>query len=185
MNNTHLSNKDIYSMIIEPETADTSLRLHLDECQDCLKRLNRIKTFTKAFEEQVEHTEINWAIEKARVLSTVSDYRLPAIWCRWRTAFSFLFIAIISAFLFRQIYIQPKNDIEIEEMELLKEIQILTELRGEVELPQSILILAEWEEEDFSQFLNFFSPIEEESNEKKDFIDDSLINNRDNQFLSA
>lgn len=185
MNNTHLSNKEIYSMIVEPETADTNIRLHLDKCQDCRKRLDRIEAFTKAFEEQVEHTEINWTIEKARILSTVSDHSLPAIWGRWRTAVIVSFIAIISAFLFRQIYVQPKNDVKIEEIELLKEIQVFTELRDEVELPQSILILAEWGEEDFRQFLNFFSPIEEGNDEKKDFIDDSLSNNRDNQLLFA
>ncbi len=220
MNNAHLSDKEIYSMIIEPETVDMNLQLHLKKCQDCRKRLNKIKAITKAFQEQIEDTEINWVIEKGRILSTISDHRLPVMWGRWRTAVIVSFIVIVSAFLFKQIYVQPKNDIKIEETELLKEIRIFaplerkslylwldgeinnfdtdltglwytnlltgfTEVRGEVELPQSILFLAEWEGEDFRQFLNFFSPIEEEIDEKKDFINDSLSNNRGDQFLFA
>jgi hypothetical protein len=185
MNNTHLSDKEIHSMIIEPETVDKDLQLHLKKCQHCRKRLNRIKAFTKAFQEQVEHTEINWAIEKGRIISIISDYRMPVIWGRWATAVIISFILITSAFLLRQLYIQPNNDIKTEEIELLQEIRIFTEVRGEVELPQSILFLAEWEREDFRQFLNFFSPIEEESDEKKDFINDSLGNNRGELFLFA
>jgi len=50
-----------------------------------------------------------------------------------------------------------------------------TEVRVEVELPQSILLLAEWAREDFRQFLNFFSPIEEGSDETKDLVNDSLL----------
>ena len=185
MNNAHLSDKEIYSMIIEPETVDKDLQLHLKKCQDCRKRLNKIKAITKAFQEQIEDTEINWAIEKGRILSTISDHRLPVMWGRWKTAVIVSFILIISAFLLRQLYIQPSNDIKTEEIELLQEIRIFTEVRGEAELPPNILILAEWEREDFRQFLNFFSPIEEESDEKKDFINDSLSNNRGDQFLFA
>ncbi len=185
MNNAHLSDKEIYSMIIEPETVDMNLQLHLKKCQDCRKRLNKIKVFTKAFQEQIEDTEINWVIEKGRILSTISDHRLPVMWGRWRTAVIVSFILIISAFLLRQLYIQPSNDIKTEEIELLQEIRIFTEVRGEAELPPNILILAEWEREDFRQFLNFFSPIEEESDEKKDFINDNLSNNRGDQFLFA
>jgi hypothetical protein len=158
MNKVHLSDKEIYSMIIEPETVDKDLQLHLKKCQNCQKRLNRIKAFTKAFKDQIEHTEINWAIEKGRILSTISDYRMPVLWRRWGAAVMISCIIIILAFLFRQIYLQSNNDIRIEETELLKEIRIFTELRGEVELPQSILFLAEWEREDFRQFLNFFYP---------------------------
>jgi hypothetical protein len=54
-----------------------------------------------------------------------------------------------------------------------------------VELPQSILLLSEGEKEDFRQFLNFFSPIEEGSDEKKDFIHNSVSNTRVDQFLFA
>ncbi len=181
----HLSDKEIYSTIVEPERIDRELHLHLEKCQDCRERFNRIKAFTKAFKEQIEHTEINWAIEKGRILSIISDYRMPVLWGRWGAAVMISCIIIISAFLFRQIYLQPNNDIKIEETELLKEIQIFTEFRGEVELPQGILFLAEWEREDFRQFLNFFLPIEEENDEKKDFINGNISNNRGNQFLSA
>lgn len=185
MNNTHLSDKEIHLMIIEPETVDKDLLLHLKKCQDCRKRLNRLKDFTKAFKEQVEHTEINWAIEKGRLLSNICDYHIPVLWGRWATAVIISFIVIISAFLFRHIYIKSNNDIKTEEMELLQEIRIFTEVRGEAELPPNILILAEWEREDFRQFLNFFSPIEEENDEKKDVINDSHSNNRGDRFLFA
>lgn len=174
MNNVHLSNREIYSMIVEPDTIDEHLQLHLKKCQDCRKRLNRIKEFLKAYQEQIEHTEINWTIEKGKILSAVSDYRSPAFRLRWGTAVILSFIIVISAFLLRQLYFQPNNGIKIEETELQKEIWLFTEGIGEAELPQSIMLLGEWEGEDFRQFLNFFLTIEEESNEKKDFINNSL-----------
>ena len=183
MNSTHLSDKEIYSMIVEPEAVDEGLQLHLKTCQDCRKRLNRIKEFTTSFQEQIEHAEIDWTIEKGRILSTISDYRLPALRWRWGTAAILSSMIIISAFLFRQLYVQPDNDVRTEETELQNEVQSYTEGMGEVKLPQSILLLTGWEREDFRQFLNFFSPIEEESDEKKDLINDGLSNNRVDQSL--
>jgi len=185
MNNIHLSNKEIYSMIVEPDTIDENLQLHLKKCQDCRKRLNRIKGFLKAYQEEIEHTEINWTIEKGKILSAVSDYQSPALRLRWGTAVVLSFIIVISAILLQQIYFQPNNGSKIEEIELQKEIWLFPESISEVEFPQSIVLLTEWEGEDFQQFLNFFSPIKEDRNEKKDFITNSLRINRFDQSIFA
>jgi hypothetical protein len=185
MNTIHLSNKEIYSMIVEPDTIDENLQLHLKKCQDCRKRFNRIKGFLKAYQEEIEHTEINWTREKGKILSAASDYRSPAFRLRWGTAVVLSFIIVISAVLLQQIYFQPNNGSTIEVTELQKEIWLFEESIREVEFPQSIVLLTEWEEEDFQQFLNFFSPIEEDLNEKKDFNTNSLRINRFNQSIFA
>lgn len=185
MKKAHLSDKEIYSMLIEPETVNEQLQLHLKKCENCRKRLNRITEFTNRFNEQIVHNEIDWTKERRRVLSAIFDSRQPLFRWRWGTAVILSCIIIISAFLVRHIYIQPNHDIKVEEAEFQKGIWIFAEDWGEVELPQSIILLAEWEKEDFRQFLNFFSPIEEENDEKKDVINDSLSNNGVDQFLCA
>jgi len=185
MNNTHLSDKEVYSMIVEPDTIDENLQLHLKKCQDCQKRLKRIKGFLKAYQEEIEHTEINWTIEKGKILSAVSDYHAPALRLRWGTAVVLSFIIVISAVLLTQIYFQPNNGGKIEVTELQKEIWLFPDSISEVELPQSIVLLTEWEGEDFQQFLNFFLPIEEERNEKKDFNTNSFRINRFYQSIFA
>jgi len=172
-------------MIVEPDTIDENLQLHLKKCQDCRKRFNRIKGFLKAYQEEIEHTEINWTIEKGKILSAVSDYQSPALRLRWGTAVILSFIIVISAVLLQQIYFQPNNGSKIEETEVQEQIWLFPEGIGEAELPQSIVLLTEWGEEDFQQFLNFFSPIEEEHNEKKDFITNSLRINRFDQSIFA
>jgi len=185
MNNIHLSNKEIYSMIVEPDTIDENLQLHLKKCQDCQKRLKRIKGFLKAYQEKIGHTEINWTIEKGKILSAVSDYQAPALRLRWGMAVVISFIIVISAVLLQQIYLQPNNGSKIEETELQKEIWLFPDSIGEAELPQSIAVLTEWGGEDFQQFLNFFLPIEEERNEKTDFINNSLRINSFDQSIFA
>lgn len=172
-------------MIVEPDTIDENLQLHLKKCQDCRKRFNRIKGFLKAYQEEIEHTEINWTREKGKILSAVSDYQSPALRLRWGTAVVLSFIIVISAVLLQQIYFQPNNGSKIEETEVQEQIWLFPEGIGEAELPQSIVLLTEWGEEDFQQFLNFFSPIEEEHNEKKDFITNSLRINRFDQSIFA
>lgn len=172
-------------MIVEPDTIDENLQLHLKKCQDCRKRFNRIKGFLKAYQEEIEHTEINWTREKGKILSAVSDYQSPALRLRWGTAVVLSFIIVISAVLLQQIYFQPNNGSKIEVTELQKEIWLFPESIREVEFPQSIVLLTEWEGEDFQQFLNFFSPIEEDRNEKKDFITNSLRINRFDQSIFA
>jgi hypothetical protein len=185
MNTIHLSNKEIYSMIVEPDTIDENLQLHLKKCQDCRKRFNRIKGFLKAYQEEIEHTEINWTREKGKILSAVSDYRSPALRLRWGTAVALSFIIVISAVLLQQIYFQPNNGSTIQVTEAQEQIWLFPESIREVEFPQSIVLLTEWGEEDFQQFLNFFLPIEEDRNEKKDFITNSLRINRFDQSIFA
>jgi len=185
MNNIHLSDKEMYSIIVEPDTIDENFQLHLKKCQDCRKRLNRIKGFLTAYQEQIEHTEINWTREKRKTLSAVSDYQSPALRLRWGTAVALSFIIVISAVLLQQIYFQPNNGSKIEVTELQKEMWLFPESISEVEFPQSIVLLTEWGEEDFQQFLNFFSPIEEEHNEKNNSTTNSLRINRFDQSIFA
>jgi len=172
-------------MIVEPDTIDENLQLHLKKCHHCRKRLNRMKGFLKAYQEEIEHTEINWTIEKGKILSAVSEYQSPALRLRWGTAVVLSFIIVISAVLLQQIYFQPNNGSTIEETELQKEIWLFEESIREVEFPQSIVLLTEWEEENFQQFLNFFSPIEEDRNEKNNSITNSLRINRFGQSIFA
>ena len=172
-------------MIVEPDTIDKDLQLHLKKCQDCRKRFNRIKGFLTAYQEEIEHTEIHWTREKGKILSAVSDYRSPALRMRWGTAVVFSFILVISAILLQQIYFQPNNGSTIEVTEVQEQIWLFEESIREVELPQSIVLLTEWEGEDFQQFLNFFLPIEEEHNEKNNSITNSLRINRFDQSIVA
>jgi len=172
-------------MIVEPDMIDENLQLHLKKCQDCQKRFNRIKGFLKAYQEEIEHTEINWTREKGKILSAVSDYQAPALRLRWGTAVVLSFIIVVSAVLLQQIYFQPNNGSKIEVTELQKEIWLFEESISEVEFPQSIVLLTEWEEEDFQQFLNFFLPIEEDRNEKNNSITNSLRINRFDQSIFA
>ena len=172
-------------MIVEPDTIDENLQLHLKKCQDCRKRFNRIKGFLKAYQEEIEHTEINWTREKGKILSAVSDYQAPALRLRWRTAVVFSSIIVISAVLLQQIYFQPDNGGTIEETELQKEMWLFEESIPKVEFPQSIVLLTEWGDENFQQFLNFFLPIEEERNEKNNSTTDNLHINRFSQPILA
>jgi hypothetical protein len=185
MNTIHLSNKEIYSMIVEPETIDENLQLHLKKCKDCRKRLNRMKGFLKAYQEEIEYTEINWTIEKGKILSAVSDYQSPALKLRWATAVALSCIIVISAVLLQRVYFQPNNGSTIEETELQKEMWLLEDSIREVEFPQSIVLLTEWGEDNFQQFLNFFTPIKEERNEKNNSTTNSLRINRFDQSISA
>jgi hypothetical protein len=178
MNSPHLSDREISTLLIDPEGIDRHLRSHMNKCPDCRKRLGALMGFTEAFHEQTEHSDINWAIEKGRILSGLSDNRLPLRGRRWGTAVVFSLIIIASAVLLRQLSVKPQHTVKIEEAELLEAIYISSEDMGEEELPRSLLLLSPWGREDFCQFLNFFSPLEEDRDEKKDFIDDSLSNHR-------
>lgn len=185
MNSRHLSDREISYLLLEPKGIDEDLQSHLNKCPDCRKRLSTLKGFTKAFQEQIKHSDINWAIEKGKILSRLSDNRLPLLRRRWGTVVVFSFIIIASALLLRHLSLKPQHTLKIEETELLNAIYICSEDMGEVELPRSLLVLSTWGREDFRQFLNFFSPLEEERNEKKDFIDDSLSNHRIDYFHFA
>jgi len=72
--------------------------------------------------------------------------------------------------LFKQFYYN--NEVLISERDLLEEIQIVTDFKGNVEFSQSILYLSGYEPEESNSFLNLFLPMEEDYNEKEDFTDD-------------
>ena len=185
MNTIHLNKKELYSMIVEPDTVDENLQKHLKKCRDCQKRLKRMEDFLQAYKTQGERTEINWIREKGKILLAVSDYHTPIWRLRWGTAIVLSFLIVTSAFLLHEFYFQRNNVSTVEETELQKEVWFFPESIREAELPQNIVFLTEWEGEDFRQFLNFFSPIEEERNEKNDSTTNSLRNNRLNQSISA
>ena len=172
-------------MIIEPDTVAENLQLHLKKCHNCQKRLNRIKGFLETYQEEIEHAEINWSREKGKILSAVSDNRSPAFRLRWGTAVAFSFIIVISAVLLQQIYFQPNNGSTIKETELQNEMWLFDESMPKVEFPQSIVLLTEWSEENFQQFLDFFLPIEEEHNEKNNSTTYNLYINRFTQPILA
>jgi hypothetical protein len=185
MKSHHLSDTELYSIIIEPDEMDEHVHMHLKECSDCRKRLETMQEFVRAYQEEIDHTEINWSREKSKILSAVSDYQAPALRLRWGTAVILAFIVVASAVLWQQIYFQPPNGTTIDEAALQKEVWFFPESIQEAELPQNIVFLTEWEGEDFSQFLNFFSPIEEESNEKNNSTTNSLRTDRFDQPVFA
>jgi len=185
MNTFHFSNKDLYAIIVEPDTIDENQKLHLKKCRNCQKRLKNVEEFLQAYQKQGEHTEINWIREKGKILSAVSYYHTPLLRLRWGTAVVLSFLIVTSAFLLHELYFQPHNGSMIEETESQNEVWFFPESIREAELPQNIALLTEWEGEDFRQFINFFSPIEEERNEKNDSITNSLRINRFDQSVSA
>lgn len=185
MNTIHLSNKELYFTIVEPDMIDEDQKLHLKKCRNCQKRLKRIKEFLQAYKKQGEYTEINWTREKGKILSAVSDHHTPIWRLRWSTAVVFSFLMVTSAFLLHEFYFQQNNVSTIEETELQKEMWFFQESIREAELPQNIALLTEWEGEDFSQFLNFISSIEEERNEKNDSTTNSLHINRFDKPIPA
>ncbi len=185
MKNTHLSDKEIFSMIIEPEGVDKALRLHLEMCRECRNRHNSMEEFTRAFREGIEQTEVDWTRERGRILSAISDHRSPSLWWRWGTVAVISSVVILAAFLLRQLPVEQDRDMGAGERAALTEARISTEGMDEVEVPQGLLVLTYWEKEDFPQFLEFFSPIEEEGDEKEDLTNNGLSNIWVDQFPVA
>jgi len=64
------------------------------------------------------------------------------------------------------------NDLLVSETDLLTEIQVITDFKGNNKLPESVLYLSGNEPEESSGFLNLFLIIEEEYNEKENITDD-------------
>ena len=91
---------------------------------------------------------------------------------RWRlaTAVSIACLVIVSALLLKYAYFQKEVISKGEQTGLSGDTWMVTEGRMEIELPQTILLLGDWEGEDFPQFLNFFTPIEEAYDEEKDSL---------------
>jgi len=171
MKDKHLTDKEIFSIIIEPEASERETYSHLEKCALCQKRFNKIKAFTGVFHEYVEQGDMNWTEEKQKILASISEQDRPSFlrW-KWATAFTFACLILVSVFLFKQFYYN--NEVLISERDLLEEIQIVTDFKGNVEFSQSILYLSGYEPEESNSFLNLFLPMEEDYNEKEDFTDD-------------
>jgi hypothetical protein len=183
MKNNHLSEEDIASLLIEPERVDKGLEVHLKECPQCRKRIKDLEGFTAAFRQYVEGSEINWQRQRQRILAGLAKSRFPLLRPRWATALVLSFFVVASVFLLSQRDQIPPKTTKVTEIEFLEALYLVSDDMGEVELPQGLQALSRWEMEDPQQFLNFFSPLQEERDEKKDTTSDSL-SNTDIQHLS-
>ena len=170
MNRDHLSEREISSLLIEPEQADEMIRIHLRECRTCRKRLRDLKGFTVAFHQQIATSEINLNAVKAKILSSRTDRRLSIFGVRWGAAVVSAFAVVACAFLLTQVGVIPFKTTKIAEVCFLEGIHGFSEDMVESELPEGLQALSGWDREDFRRFLNFFSPLEEEHYEKNDFI---------------
>lgn len=183
MTNAHLSDRDMYTLLIEPETSAEHLERHLRQCEDCRTRFNRIREFTTTFRTHLDEAETDWRIQKRKILSALTQTRRPILRWRWATSVLVSCLVIVSALLLRHTYLQKEYVSKIYETGGSGNTWIATEDWGEIELPQTILILGDWEREDFPQFLNFFTPIEEVYDEEKDSVRNSIRNSDSYQFV--
>lgn len=176
MTNSHLNDRDIHTVLIETEDLAEHLPLHLRQCQDCRTRFDRLKEFTATFRTHIDEADTDWKINKAKILSAVSQTHTPMLRWRLATAVSIACLVIVSALLLRYVYFQKESVSKIDETEGSGAIWIVADEMGKIELPQTILILGDWEREDFPQFLNFFTPIEEVYDEEKDSLYNGIHN---------
>ena len=177
MTDTHLSDRDMYTFLIEPENLADHQQMHLRQCEDCRTRFNRIREFTTTFQSHIDEAHVDWNIQKAKILSAASQTQTPIL--RWRFAMAIMVscLVIVSALFLRHAFIQKESVSKIDETVDPGAIWIVTEEMGKIELPQAILILGEWERENFTQFLNFFTPIEEVYDEEKNSLYHGIHNN--------
>jgi hypothetical protein len=168
MKNSHLSDRDIYTFLIEPEAFPDHLELHLRQCEECRTRLKRIREFVATFRTHIDEADADWKRQEAEILTAVSHTRPPVL--KWRLATVVLAscLVFVSALFLRQAVFQKESVFKNHEAGVSGAIWIAEEDMGKIELPQAIQILGDWEREDFQQFLNFFTPLEEAYDEKKD-----------------
>lgn len=170
MMNAHLSDRDMYTFLIEPENFAEHLELHLRQCKDCRTRFNRIREFTTTFRTHIDEADTDWKIHKVKILSAVSQTHPSMLRWRLATAVMVSCLVIVSALYLRHAFVQKEYVPKVDETGGSGAIRIVAEDMGKIELPQTILILGEWERENFTQFLNFFTPIEEVYDEKKNSL---------------
>jgi hypothetical protein len=185
MNRDHLSEREISSLLIEPEQVDEMIHMHLKECRTCRKRLKDLKGFTVAFREQIATSEINLNAVKAKILSSRADRRLPIFSIRWGAAVVSAFVVIACAFLLTQVGVIPFKTTKLADVGFLEGIYGFSEDMVESELPEGLQALSEWDREDFRRFLDFFSPLEEEHYEKNDSINGNRSTSGIMPFLAA
>jgi len=165
MSSDHLSETEISSLLIEPEQADETIHMHIKECSTCRKRLSDLKGFTVAFHEQIEVSKINLNAVKASILLNSADRRLPFFSLRWGAVVASAFVIIACAFLLSQVGVIPLKSTKIAEVGFLDGIHGFSEDMVESQLPDGLQALSVWDRQDFRQFLDFFSPLEEEYHE--------------------
>jgi len=170
MTDTHVSDRDMHTFLIEPENLADHQQLHLEQCQDCRTRFNRIRGFTTAFQTHIGVADVDWNIQKAKILSAVSQTKTPMLRWRFATAILVSCLVIVTALFLKHSSVQKESVSKIDETGDAGSTWIVAEEMGTIELPQTILILGEWEREDFPQFLNFFIPIEEVYDEEKNSL---------------
>jgi hypothetical protein len=168
MSSDHLSETELSSLLIEPEQADETIHMHIKECSTCRKRLSDLKGFTVAFHEQVAASQIDTNAVKAKILSSRADRRLPFFNLRWGTVVGSALVIIACAFLLSQVGVIPLKSTKLAEVGFLDGIHGFSEDMVESELPDGLQALSGWDRQDFRQFLDFFSPLEEEYYENND-----------------
>jgi len=168
MSPDHLSETEISSLLVEPEQAHETIRMHSKECSTCRKRLMDLKGFTAAFQQQIAASEIDLNAIKAKTLLSNADRRLPIFSLRWGAVVACAFVIIACAFLLSQVGVIPFKSTKIAEVGFLDGIHGFSEDMVEPELPEGLQALSGWDRQDFRQFLDFFSPLEEEYYENSD-----------------
>jgi len=164
----HLSEREMSSLLIEPEQADEMIHMHTKECSTCRKRLRDLKEFTVAFHQQIAASEIDLNAVKANILFSSAHRRLPIFSLRWGVAIVSALVIIACAFLLTQFGVIPFKSTRIAEVGFLDGIHGFSEDMVEPELPDGLQALSGWDRQDFRQFLDFFSPLEEEHYENSD-----------------
>jgi hypothetical protein len=168
MSSDHLSETEMSALLIEPEQADEMIHMHIKECSTCRKRLRDLEGFTVAFHEQVAASQIDLNAVKAKILLSSADRRLPFLSLRWGAVFASAFVIIACAFLLSQVGVIPLNSTKMAEVGFLDGIHGFSEDMVESQLPDGLQALSGWDRQDFRQFLDFFSPLEEEYYENID-----------------
>jgi hypothetical protein len=168
MSSDHLSETEISSLLIEPEQADETIHMHIKQCRTCRNRLTDLKGFTVAFHEQIAASQIDLNAVKASILLNSADRRLPFSGLRWGAVVASAFVIIACALLLIQSGVIPFKSTRMAEVGFLDGIHGLSEDMVEPELPDGLQALSGWDRQDFRQFLDFFSPLEEEHYENND-----------------
>lgn len=171
--NKHLTDREIFSLMIEPEDVEKEVYYHLETCKKCQRRLKRLNDFTKAFQKYVTQDDIDWELEKQKTLASSSGQNRPSF-TKWKWAAASVFSILIVASLLVFSNLKHDNDHLVSETELLNEIQIVTDFKGNNMLSESILYLSGHEPEESNSFLNLFLIIEEEYDEKEDIPGDTF-----------
>jgi len=168
MSPDHLSESEMSSLLIEPEQADETIHMHIKECSTCRNRLSILEGFTAAFHEQVTASQMDSNVLKTSILLNSAHRRLPFFSLRWGAVVASASIIIACAFLLSQVGVIPFKSTKTAEVGFLDGIHGFSYDMVESQLPDGLQALSGWDRQDFRQFLDFFSPLEEEYYENND-----------------